>query len=265
MTTYSARFTRSVCGCPRGKHVSERCPWSGSSPRARGTPQATWRLTGDKRFIPAGAGNTKNGSAHVSPMSVHPRGCGEHATSSVRRSRQFGSSPRARGTPPVPGRCRVNLRFIPAGAGNTGSNARGSVAASVHPRGREEHLVNLLLFSVLGGSSPRARGTLHVRRRGGRGNRFIPAGAGNTLHGPGQKIGRIRFIPAGAGNTLYSSARSSSMTVHPRGRGEHTARISQGAAHSGSSPRARGTHLAYEILRLSFRFILAGAGNTASI
>ena len=178
VTTYSARFTRSVCGCPRGKHVSERCPWSGSSPRARGTPQATWRLTGDKRFIPAGAGNTSPSDPALSAPAVHPRGRGEHYVRIRKLGDRYGSSPRARGTPPVPGRCRVNLRFIPAGAGNTSVEGRNIARISVHPRGRGEHTPRT--------SNPRCH------------RRFIPAGAGNT-RGRQRRRPRRSVPPRGRG------------------------------------------------------------------
>ena len=93
------------------------------------------------------------------------------------------------------------------------------------------------------GSSPQARGTrLDVR---------VPAADG-------------RFIPAGAGNTCCKSESVNCNAVHPRRRGEHCSYISCGVMPSGSSPQARGTHVADGGLAALERFIPAGAGNTAA-
>ena len=50
----------------------------GSSPRLRGTPRVVRAVGGQRRFIPAPAGNTcvHRSRPHAAP--VHPRACGEH-------------------------------------------------------------------------------------------------------------------------------------------------------------------------------------------
>ena len=74
----------------------------------------------------------------------------------------------------------------------------------------------------LSGSSPRARGT----------------------HRPEKFAGVVeRFIPACAGNTRRPGRAQSRGTVHPRVRGEHRVMMRLSSSASGSSPRARGTHL----------------------
>ena len=229
-------------GC--GEHSRPGCPEpsdNGSSPRVRGTLWIAPEGEAQRRFIPAGAGNTcfRPSTARTSP--VHPRGCGEH---------DLGGCP---GGPDV--------RFIPAGAGNTRGRWRCRSQLPVHPRGCGEHAQVGDGALATGGSSPRVRGT--HRRRGGRGGqgRFIPAGAGNTstvnltvlavaVHprGCGEHVAELkadetragssprvrgtleialragdhrRFIPAGAGNTAWTRTASSSPAVHPRGCGEH--------------------------------------------
>ena len=152
-----------------------------------------------------------------------------------------GSSPRARGT-----RLRaddpVRLgRFIPAGAGNTPRRAAGGSVPPVHPRGRGEHACEEVRAHAASGSSPRARGT--------RAERHFD-----------QHV--VRFIPAGAGNTSRPFPRVLDRTVHPRGRGEHAARSRNSSWSFGSSPRARGTRISAEQIRVTSRFIPAGAGNT---
>ncbi len=53
-----------------------------------------------------------------------------------------------------------------------------------------------------------------------------------------------RFIPAGAGNTETRIACDPLRSVHPRWRGEHEAKVDVFRFKGGSSPLARGTRLA---------------------
>ncbi len=133
-------------------------------------------------------------------------------------------------------------------------------------------------------------------------NRFIPAGAGNTvklaigyddktvyprwrgehdspgdryLPGTGlsplargtQRASRpeqalVRFIPAGAGNTSYFLLSRSAFSVYPRWRGEHPKSQFDDDAWDGLSPLARGTRTPPRTKPVAERFIPAGAGNT---
>ncbi len=92
------------------------------------------------------------------------------------------------------------------------------------------------------GSSPRARGTLRARARQILPDRFIPACAGNAGHHVGGDQRRA---------------------VHPRVRGERPDIFSEDLMAYGSSPRARGTHLALLHRIEGSRFIPACAGNAA--
>ena len=154
----------------------------------------------------------------------------------------------------------------------------------------------------MSGSSPLARGTLHLYRKDSGPRRFIPARAGNTTgsivsplrdtvhpRSRGEHAGslsqdadvlgssplargtrmdaggrrrRRRFIPARAGNTPSTAAPSSTTTVHPRSRGEHAARDAALLATGGSSPLARGTPPWDRTGPCMSRFIPARAGNT---
>ena len=93
-----------------------------------------------------------------------------------------------------------------------------------------------------GGLSPLARGTPRATSATRINNRFIPAGAGNS-HGIWQT--------------------SSTCTVYPRWRGELHCNPSARAISRGLSPLARGTHDIELSIYLFFRFIPAGAGNSA--
>ena len=215
---------------------------------------------------------------------------------------KIGSSPRARGTRHTFAGWHGMQWFIPAGAGNTLRNTCGTIASTVHPRGRGEHIDTTEQGNGNDGSSPRARGTRRSRHEHQLQQRFIPAGAGNTpadrdagqphaVHprGRGEHLGSrdpqpklygssprargtllllsflniaARFIPAGAGNTACASPICADWTVHPRGRGEHASSAASATACIGSSPRARGTPCHSEEWLWLSRFIPAGAGNT---
>ena len=155
-----------------------------------------------------------------------------------------GLSPLARGTLtrcyPVP----FFQRFIPAGAGNTIVFAPVSLSQSVYPRWRGEHESISDTTGNSDGLSPLARGTLQERIRQRRQGRFIPAGAGNTAPALNQSY----FLP-----------------VYPRWRGEHRRGLTSRPSQTGLSPLARGTLSRNSRSLHDFRFIPAGAGNTATI
>ena len=257
------------------------------------------------RFIPAGAGNTCRVVSGSRSKSVHPRGRGEHEARQGGGEETGGSSPRARGTRTAGYESIRGTRFIPAGAGNTSRRRSTPQGRTVHPRGRGEHSRSRANSGEPNGSSPRARGTLTASPSSQVRDRFIPAGAGNTLRhvrryvgvavhprgrgehnshlivrsiadgssprargtpGPRQRApGLRRFIPAGAGNTPARPARSDSAPVHPRGRGEHSSGTRATPRTTGSSPRARGTRYSQSRAGSSGRFIPAGAGNTSAL
>ena len=214
---------------------------SGLPPQVRGTRNPTADLLVNRRFIPAGAGNT-NVSGHASVLeAVHPRRCGEHRRAFPRRYCRCGSSPQVRGTLDNQGIAGGERRFIPAGAGNTTEQASRRSGTAVHPRRCGEHWIFIASCRWSSGSSPQVRGTLDSK-------------PGNT--------GPARFIPAGAGNTHRAAASGGTVTVHPRRCGEHTQPDNLCMITGGSSPQVRGTRdLAY-LDDLQSRFIPAGAGNT---
>ncbi len=244
-------------------HIGPKRPnWgSGSSPRERGTPWPNAEVLAAARFIPARAGNTRQGV----------EGCQQAS----------GSSPRERGTHTCRRATCRRSRFIPARAGNTSGASTRPAFTAVHPRASGEHESGLRPIDSGHGSSPRERGT-HLRDRfGGRVHRFIPARAGNTqsAHRPrrpspvhprasGEHAARAsfsgrcsgssprergtpcgvvavaegqRFIPARAGNTVIQLETLLGSSVHPRASGEHRDQGPGKIMTNGSSPRERGT------------------------
>ena len=268
----------------RGEHATvgqTQLESNGSSLLARGTHQLPARQAHAHRFIPAGAGNTVRRMTCGRNRSVHPRWRGEHAADTDFELEQDGSSPLARGTPIGRQPQQPELRFIPAGAGNTCRCRSGTCPGPDHPRWRGEHAVVAAMVPSPDGSSPLARGTPVDELRFHAHRRFIPAGAGNTPwkppcrspatvhprwrgeHGirPGLPVRRRRFIPAGAGNTGRSRRPPAASTVHPRWRGEHVLAGQTFSITDGSSPLARGTLWLIVSAAWQWRFIPAGAGN----
>ena len=233
----------------------------GLSPLARGTRAHGIQSRVSARFIPAGAGNT--GSATAAPMttSVYPRWRGEHCSVVFILPACHGLSPLARGTLPYRLPDIIFLRFIPAGAGNTCCSSWWSAAIAVYPRWRGEHAAIIQKRTQGIGLSPLARGTRRDYSKEDAGDRFIPAGAGNTfkyvylliaisglsplargtLLQCQQSFPDCRFIPAGAGNTIEIVFGIYSEAVYPRWRGEHAAVGSTVNIAPGLSPLARGT------------------------
>ena len=152
----------------------------GSSPRVRGTLAHAREIVMQPRFIPACAGNTPLAGTRSSSAAVHPRVCGEHLLGVGVWAVTDGSSPRVRGTHAGYSPDRGWNRFIPACAGNTSVTLFDRVGHSVHPRVCGEHHLPMLKKEVLGGSSPRVRGTRLQPTGVAAVGRFIPACAGNT-------------------------------------------------------------------------------------
>ena len=154
-----------------------------------------------------------------------------------------GSSPLARGTPASITRYAVDLRFIPACAGNSSSPLIKSRPRVVHPRLRGELLSAPCRPALCAGSSPLARGT---RTSGNRCWR------------------KRRFIPACAGNSRSRTEVTTADPVHPRLRGELHHESLLYDRNYGSSPLARGTRAFKAPFLMNSRFIPACAGNSAS-
>ncbi len=115
-------------------------------------------------------------------MVVYPRWRGELTNDAPKPRLLHGLSPLARGT-------LINLvyiglrgRFIPAGAGNSVISDLFVNLLPVYPRWRGELEVAVLLNLPRVGLSPLARGTPNHKFSQKPGQRFIPAGAGNSLN-----------------------------------------------------------------------------------
>ena len=228
-----------VCG-ERCQQVCQRFCDVGSSPRVRGTPNVRVRVSVERRFIPACAGNAGSARAAEQLPAVHPRVCGERERARSESRRDLGSSPRVRGTRDDLRRGERQIRFIPACAGNASPPAGAKVSAPVHPRVCGERPTTSTAICASFGSSPRVRGTLP-----------------RVYHGRTVQ----RFIPACAGNAFRFRRRAASRSVHPRVCGERVSSLISVKKNGGSSPRVRGTRRISTRSRSGSRFIPACAGN----
>ena len=146
-----------------------------------------------------------------------------------------------RGTPTIVDGHKGWKGIIPAHAGNTSFLTNMTPPPRDHPRACGEHLVLAGLTVAVSGSSPRMRG---------------------TLRGP-ERVRRQRgIIPAHAGNTRSLIAGMAVRRDHPRACGEHDGFDPAFDAHSGSSPRMRGTPKMKRMICFMTGIIPAHAGNT---
>ena len=192
----------------------------GSSPRVRGTVAPVACVLDRIRFIPACAGNRLLPIAGRRAESVHPRVCGEQATTFLNPLFWDGSSPRVRGTERSVDPGSYQSRFIPACAGNSGTAKRCDMCVPVHPRVCGEQVKRTLHPEGVFGSSPRVRGT----------DRFFRT-----------SLAVFRFIPACAGNRRVKVESDDCYAVHPRVCGEQRVNARRAPPGDGSSPRVRGT------------------------
>jgi len=157
---------RSVHPHARGEHYSVREIFrtsSGSSPRAWGTHvRECWQGL-YTRFIPTRVGNTVEAARGCGGETVHPHARGEHQVCQARVDGNFGSSPRAWGTPRSTGSRGSTARFIPTRVGNTFVSSGSPRDRPVHPHARGEHPHRTAGRSGKSGSSPRAWGTPPAR------------------------------------------------------------------------------------------------------
>ena len=139
-----------------------------------------------------------------------------------------------------------------------------------------------MLFILISGSSPWARGTHLIEFFKPYLNRFIPVGTGNTIEatqGEERKAVHPRghgehhdsrnhhheytgSSPWARGTLKLNKAQQYVHAVHPRGHGEHLAKVNSARFIDGSSPWARGTRTNGESGVSELGFIPVGTGNT---
>ena len=242
--TAIARSTRPATVYPRGcgatRYMTDPHGTSwGLSPRVRGNRCGVPVAARRAGSIPAGAGQPPRRFSPRSGSRVYPRGCGATSITTAVVSPFSGLSPRVRGNPAAaPGR-RARVGSIPAGAGQPPCTSRPWRCSRVYPRGCGATRRDRPARSERRGLSPRVRGNRQIDFDVTRGNRSIPAGAGQPC-------------PA--------SARNPRRRVYPRGCGATAAIASRISALAGLSPRVRGNPQRLRGDRGADGSIPAGAG-----
>ena len=123
----------------RGVYVARSPPTivgGGSSPHARGLPEAREGPSPPARIIPARAGFTTPHPRRIRRGGDHPRTRGVYPDDSSVAQRHAGSSPHARGLQAPAGPARRVHRIIPARAGFTSGSSPSPSAPWDHPRTR---------------------------------------------------------------------------------------------------------------------------------
>ncbi len=214
----------------------------GQSPRVRGKLNNPVDFLLGKRSIPAGAGEADKDRHRVPRSGVNPRGCGGSPDTNSVNGKMSGQSPRVRGKPRLSVGFELDMRSIPAGAGEALAKVRERARPKVNPRGCGGSAVEGLRKGDCRGQSPRVRG----KRRASSG----PAGPS-------------RSIPAGAGEALAKGMKHKTMRVNPRGCGGSGLTPEARAVMEGQSPRVRGKHSGSPWTTSTRGSIPAGAGEAS--
>ena len=233
----------------------------------------------------------------------HPRSRGVYAPPVPPIPTHLGSSPLARGLPPIHLTIPYSLGIIPARAGFTTRSCPGRTGATDHPRSRGVYAVPGNPGGSVEGSSPLARGLRHPgcdprvargiiparagftgrRRRSGGSRRDHPRSRGvyysmpwwgDSVEGSSPLARGLRpqqdaavvdggIIPARAGFTPTASDACSHRWDHPRSRGVYAARRRWRSWSLGSSPLARGLPSSRGTARPTTGIIPARAGFTS--
>ena len=137
-------------------------------------------MTQEARIIPARAGFTARTHARQRREQDHPRSRGVYVVRKPKTKIQLGSSPLARGLPPIPGTNSRGLGIIPARAGFTRPGPGRGRGRADHPRSRGVYQGTTPHRPSAAGSSPLARGLLMSSILPVVSERIIPARAGFT-------------------------------------------------------------------------------------
>ena len=256
----------------------------GSSPLARGLLVPLPHSRARARIIPARAGFTGLPPCGRRADRDHPRSRGVYSSPSTSGPTPTGSSPLARGLQGVQGDVAEVPGIIPARAGFTRLMIGFTASSPDHPRSRGVYEVRVRGADGGGGSSPLARGLPAPLLHRPGGERIIPARAGFTRRRrvvalsaedhprsrgvyPPAGRGRARgqgssplargllvtepwfldptgIIPARAGFTQPTTGRLRARRDHPRSRGVYRPSRTVVSRPPGSSPLARGLHVA---------------------
>ncbi len=172
-------YPRPRGGAPRTPVGCALC-W-GLSPPARGSPDHPYPITSGGRSIPARAGEPSTCCFLSICLMVYPRPRGGAGEISLSPAEAQGLSPPARGSPFISQTHGLQVRSIPARAGEPRPCSPLSPLSPVYPRPRGGADRQRTNASPPSGLSPPARGSLLHRNRLPMPSGSIPARAGEPL------------------------------------------------------------------------------------
>ena len=196
------------------------------------------------RIIPARAGQTPREWHQLIAGADHPRACGANSIGFRCAHSASGSSPRVRGKLMRIALMIMNIRIIPARAGQTDNITRLRGLRLDHPRACGANMDLNIANAYRPGSSPRVRGKLVFVE-----DAQIP----------------LRIIPARAGQTCQLLHHERLPPDHPRACGANLVQGEMVCDEFGSSPRVRGKLIHPTVHRQSRRIIPARAGQTCMV
>ena len=174
---------------------------SGSSPLARGLPEAARDLPLGGRIIPARAGFTRRRAGRPGRPRDHPRSRGVYGRLTTAQARAAGSSPLARGLRRYCGRVVLCYRIIPARAGFTTLSRRIPGSCSDHPRSRGVYFSCAWGMILPARIIPARAGFTNPRRSRRPRDRDHPRSRGVYIIAVIHVADVLRIIPARAGFT----------------------------------------------------------------
>ena len=177
----------------------------GLSPRVRGNPGRPTTNRNSVRSIPASAGEPGCWCPVCICPKVYPRECGRTGRSRNTNPGHRGLSPRVRGNPPLGLGRSLARRSIPASAGEPPLMTKGKMVDPVYPRECGGTCLARGPRFRDAGLSPRVRGNPDHHDGPRRGQRSIPASAGEPLRHR-QTAGPPRVYPRECGGTPHSEA-----------------------------------------------------------
>ena len=192
---------------------------TGLSPRGRGNLFEERPGEGRGRSIPAWAGEPRIRSTPPPSSEVYPRVGGGTAAFADRRVDRPGLSPRGRGNPSSSPGVNVQIRSIPAWAGEPCWQRHTKRARKVYPRVGGGTASAIASAGRHEGLSPRGRGNPVRRRRAGDADRSIPAWAGEPIGHPIVALIGGVYPRVGGGTLAPPLVSMAILGLSPRGRG----------------------------------------------
>ena len=232
------------------------------------------------RFTPTGVGTINAPHGDRTYSAVHPHGRGDNCQIDGYDVFVDGSPPRAWGQSRGLYAEAGLMRFTPTGVGTINVDGLQTGRDAVHPHGRGDNTPQTAPSPVPARFTPTGVGTIatasasatlttvHPHGRGDNGcpaRRWI-ASAGSPPRAWGQYLlarmltEAARFTPTGVGTIRDKISHTTSIPVHPHGRGDNDSAQRLGRYQCGSPPRAWGQSGWSQIADEDVRFTPTGVG-----